>query len=117
MGSGCLKVRDRESFGRLSLSHEMWISETPKVDPWTEKRQPGNVERMVTHKLRVLIIGIGAALALIAVVVLVALGQDEGTGFGVVTGVLGTLIPALVDSLGEQKKQKRESSLPSGDLQ
>jgi hypothetical protein len=62
---------------------------------------------MVTHRLRVLIIAIGTALALIAVVVLVALGEGEGTGFGAVVGVLGTLFPALLDSLGEQKRQRR----------
>jgi O-antigen/teichoic acid export membrane protein len=70
---------------------------------------------MVTHRLRVLIIAIGTALALIALVVLVALGEGEGTGFGVVAGVLGTLFPALLDSLGEQKRQRASISPPPGD--
>jgi hypothetical protein len=61
---------------------------------------------VIDHKLRVILIAALFAVALIAVVVLVALGQDEGTGFGAVLGVLGTLGPALLDAQSEQKKRR-----------
>ena len=61
---------------------------------------------MSSHLLRVLIIAVFALAALIGVIVLVALGQAEGTGFGVVSGVLGTLVPALVDALAVESRRR-----------
>lgn len=61
---------------------------------------------MPSHLLRVLIIAVLTLAALIGIIVLVALGQAEGTGFGVVAGVLGTLLPALVDSLAVESRRR-----------
>jgi hypothetical protein len=61
---------------------------------------------MTSHFLRVIVIGVLALAALVGVIVLVAIGQAEGTGFGVVTGVLGTLVPALVDALAVERRRR-----------
>lgn len=53
---------------------------------------------MASHKVRLAVIAVLTLAALVGVIVLVAMGQTEGTGFGVVTGVLGTLVPALLDA-------------------
>lgn len=55
-------------------------------------------------------IAVIALAALIGVIVLVAIGQADGTGFGVVTGVLGTLLPALVDALAVEKRRRTPGS-------
>lgn len=47
-----------------------------------------------------------ALAALIGIIVLIALGQADGTGFGVVSGVLGTLVPALVDALAVERRRR-----------
>jgi hypothetical protein len=65
---------------------------------------------MLPHKLRVLFIAIAFLVALIATVVLIALGKDEGTGFGAVVGILSTLAPALMDSLQEQRSRAKALS-------
>lgn len=61
---------------------------------------------MSSHLLRVIVIAVLALAALIGVIVLVALGQAEGTGFGVITGILGTLMPALVDALAVERRRR-----------
>lgn len=53
-----------------------------------------------------IVIGILTLAALIGVIVLVALGQAEGTGFGVISGVLGTLAPALIDALAVERRRR-----------
>lgn len=65
---------------------------------------------MSSHLLRVIVIGVLALAALVGVIVLVALGQAEGTGFGVVTGVLGTLVPALIDASMVEKRRRTPGS-------
>ena len=45
-----------------------------------------------------------ALASLIGVIVLVALGRADGTGFGVVAGVLGTMVPALIDAAAVAKR-------------
>jgi len=70
---------------------------------------------MIPHKTRLFLIAALFALALIAVVVLVALGQDEGTGFGAILGMLGTLAPALLDSKAEQSRRDRTTISPPAD--
>lgn len=61
---------------------------------------------MSSHLLRVVCIAVLALAALIGVIVLVAQGQADGTGFGVVAGVLATTVPALLDSLAVEKRRR-----------
>jgi hypothetical protein len=61
---------------------------------------------MPSHLLRVVLIAVLALAALVGVIVLVALGEDDGTGFGFVSGVLTTLVPALVDSLAVERRRR-----------
>lgn len=61
---------------------------------------------MSSHLVRVIIIAVLALAALVGVIVLVALGQDEGTGFGFVSGALTALVPALVDSLAVERRRR-----------
>jgi hypothetical protein len=61
---------------------------------------------MPSHHLRVLVIAALALVALVGVIVLVALGEDDGTGFGFVSGVLATLVPALVDALAVEQRRR-----------
>jgi hypothetical protein len=61
---------------------------------------------MSSHRLRVIALLVLAAIALIGVIVLIALGIHEGTGFGVLTGVLGTLVPALLDALTVERRRR-----------
>ncbi len=61
---------------------------------------------MPQHQLRVILIFVAWLAAVIGLVVLLALGVAEGTGFGVVTGILGTLTPALVDSLAVEQRRR-----------
>jgi hypothetical protein len=61
---------------------------------------------MSSHRLRVILIFALTLSALIGVIVLVALGIHEGTGFGIVTGVLGTAVPALFDALGVERRRR-----------
>lgn len=56
--------------------------------------------------LRVIVISILTLAALIGVIVLIAVGQSDGMGFGVVTGVLGTLVPALIDALAVERRRR-----------
>jgi hypothetical protein len=72
---------------------------------------------MTSHKIRLTVITILAAIALIGVIVLIALGQTEGTGFGIVTGILGTLMPALLDaSVVETRRRDPSVSAISDDV-
>ncbi|MGL4257982.1 MAG: hypothetical protein ACRCSL_16735 [Microbacterium sp.] len=61
---------------------------------------------MPSHHLRVLVIAVLALAALVGVIVLVALGEDDGVGFGFVSGVLTTLVPALADSLAVERRRR-----------
>lgn len=61
---------------------------------------------MSSHRLRTILIFALTLAALIGVIVLVALGIHEGTGFGIVTGVLGTAVPALFDALGVERRRR-----------
>lgn len=61
---------------------------------------------MPSHRLRVILVFALTLSALIGVIVLVALGIHEGTGFGIVTGVLGTAVPALFDALGVERRRR-----------
>jgi hypothetical protein len=70
---------------------------------------------MSSHLLRVLVIGALFAIALVGVIVLVARGENEGTGFGVVSGVLVTLGPALLDSLAVERRRRNPSTPAIGD--
>lgn len=56
------------------------------------------------HKIRVQVIGACWIAALASLVVMSVNGISEGTGFGVVAGVLGTLTPALVDATRVMRK-------------
>lgn len=67
---------------------------------------------MSSHRLRILVVLSVVLVALVGVIVLVALGIHEGTGFGVVTGVLGTAVPALFDALGVERR-RRNPSIPA----
>lgn len=64
---------------------------------------------MSSHKIRLAIIAALAAIALIGVIVLIALGQAEGTAFGIVTGVLSTLVPALLDAAAVETRRRDPS--------
>lgn len=61
---------------------------------------------MSSHLLRVLVIAVLALAALIGVIVLIALGRAEGTAFGAITGVLGTLVPALLDAAAVERRRR-----------
>lgn len=61
---------------------------------------------MKTHHLRVIAILLAWLAAVIGLVVLLVQGVTEGTGFGVITGVVGTLTPALVDSLAVERRRR-----------
>ena len=61
---------------------------------------------MASHKVRLVLIAILTLAALVGVIVLVAMGQTEGTGFGIVTGVLGTLVPALLDAARVETRRR-----------
>jgi hypothetical protein len=61
---------------------------------------------MPSHQLRVIIIAVLALAALVGAIVLVALGQDAGVGFGFISGVFTTLVPALVDSLAVERRRR-----------
>jgi hypothetical protein len=70
---------------------------------------------MSSHFLRVIVIGVMTLAALIGVIVLVGIGQTDGTGFGVVTGALGTLVPALLDSLAVERRRRKPGAKAVGD--
>lgn len=53
---------------------------------------------MSSHRIRLIFIGILTLVALIGVIVFAALGQTEGTAFGIVVGILTTGIAALGDA-------------------
>lgn len=53
---------------------------------------------MSSHRIRLIFIGILTLIALIGVIVFAALGQTEGTAFGIVVGILTTGIAALGDA-------------------
>jgi hypothetical protein len=61
---------------------------------------------MQKHQIRLLVIAAVALAALIGVIVLAALGQSEGTGFGIVTGILSTSVPALFDAAAVEKRRR-----------
>lgn len=62
---------------------------------------------MPSHQLRFIAILVLAAIALIGMIVFAAMGITEGTAFGVVAGILGTLVPALVDA-GAVESRRRD---------
>lgn len=61
---------------------------------------------MSSHRLRLLVIGILTLVALIGVIVLSALGQTEGTAFGIVVGVLTTGIAAFTDASAVEARRR-----------
>lgn len=67
---------------------------------------------MSSHKIRLATIAVLAAICLVGVIVLVALGQAEGTGFGILTGMLSTLVPALLDASAVEVR-RRDPSRPA----
>lgn len=67
---------------------------------------------MTSHKIRLAVIALLASIALVGVIVLIALGQAEGTAFGIVTGVLSTLVPALLDAAAVESR-RRDPSVPA----
>lgn len=67
---------------------------------------------MASHKIRLTVIAVLTLAALVGVIVLVAQGQAEGTGFGVVAGVLGTLVPALLDA-SRVEARRRDPNTPA----
>ncbi len=67
---------------------------------------------MTSHKIRLAIIALLTAITLIGVIVLIALEQASGTAFGVVTGVLSTLLPALLDAAAVERR-RRDPSIPA----
>jgi hypothetical protein len=67
---------------------------------------------MSSHRLRVFAILSVVLVALIGVIVLVALGVSEGTGFGALLGVLGTATTAFFDALGVERR-RRNPAIPA----
>lgn len=65
---------------------------------------------MDSHRLRVIAILVAWAIVTIGLIVLVALGQTEGTGFGVVAGIEAALTPALVDALAVERRRRNPTT-------
>ena len=65
---------------------------------------------MASHKVRLIVIAVLTLAALVGVIVLVGMGQTDGTGFGVVAGVLGTLLPALLDASRVEARRRNPAT-------
>lgn len=61
---------------------------------------------MHSHKTRVIAILVAWSIMAIGMIVLIVVGQTEGTGFGIVTGALGTLTPALLDAASVERRRR-----------
>lgn len=67
---------------------------------------------MSSHRMRLLFIGILTLVALIGIITLSALGQTEGTAFGIVVGILSTSSAALVDASAVEAR-RRDPKVPA----
>jgi hypothetical protein len=67
---------------------------------------------MAKHQVRFGVIAVLTLAALIGVIVLVALGEAEGTGFGAVSGALGTLLLAMIDASNVETR-RRNPKIPA----
>lgn len=61
---------------------------------------------MNSHQLRVIVILVAWLAATIGLIVLVAQGVSDGTGFGIIAGIVSTLTPALVDSMAVERRRR-----------
>lgn len=61
---------------------------------------------MTSHQFRVIVILLAWAIAFISLIILIVNQVTDGTGFGAVIGILGTLTPALIDSLAVEKRRR-----------
>lgn len=67
---------------------------------------------MVQHRTRLIAITVLLVIALVGLIVLTATGTSEGTVFGALLGVVGTLIPALTDAGRVQLREGRAPGDP-----
>jgi hypothetical protein len=61
---------------------------------------------MKQHQLRLLIIAVVTLAALVGVIVLAALDQGAGTGFGICAGILTGGVPALFDAAAVERRRR-----------
>ncbi len=62
---------------------------------------------MKQHQVRVLALGLLVLSTLIGIIVLSALGQSSGTGFGVLTGAFGIALPGFMDAIAVETRRRK----------
>lgn len=67
---------------------------------------------MSSHKIRLAVIAALLLTALVGAIVLVALEQTTGPGFGFVTGVFTTMLPAFLDAATVERR-RRDPRVPA----
>lgn len=70
---------------------------------------------MNSHRQRLWVIFAAWAIVAIGLIVLVALGITEGTGFGAIIGIESALTPALLDALAVERRRRDPSKTAIAD--